>query len=131
MVKQFIIRNTNLHIIYYETMHYVIYLIYFKKYLVLSKICVYLSVTSKRRKRHVHQKTTLTRPTISLFLETNRLDFVDTQADTNGFKNFSHRTKKLKFLCLPALAHLVLPQHTNPTLRKTKRANFANAHNDR
>ena len=44
MVKQFIIRNTNLHIIYYETMHYVIYLIYFKKYLVLSKICVYLSV---------------------------------------------------------------------------------------
>ena len=45
MVKQFIIRNTNLHIIYYETMHYVIYLIYFKKYLVLSKICVYLSVS--------------------------------------------------------------------------------------
>ena len=44
MVKQFIIRNTNLHIIHYLTMHYVIYLIYFKKYLVLSKICVYLSV---------------------------------------------------------------------------------------
>ncbi len=47
MVKQFIIRNTNLHIIHYLTMHYVIYLIYFKKYLVLSKICVYLSVSGK------------------------------------------------------------------------------------
>lgn len=44
MVKQFIIRNTNLHIIHYLTIHYAIYLIYFKKYLVLSKICVYLSV---------------------------------------------------------------------------------------
>lgn len=50
MVKQFIIRNTNLHIIYYETMHYVIYLIYFKKYLVLSKICVYLSVSRNTNK---------------------------------------------------------------------------------
>lgn len=45
MVKQFIIRNTNLHIIHYLTIHYAIYLIYFKKYLVLSKICVYLSVS--------------------------------------------------------------------------------------
>ena len=44
MVKQFIIRNTNLHIIHYLTIHYAIYLIYFKKYLVLSKICVYFSV---------------------------------------------------------------------------------------
>lgn len=45
-------------------------------------------VTSKRRKRHVHQKTTLTRPTISLFIDTNRPDFADTQVDPNGFKNF-------------------------------------------
>ena len=52
MVKQFIIRNTNLYIIHYLTIHYAIYLIYFKKYLVLSKICVYLSVMR-------HFKTTL------------------------------------------------------------------------
>ena len=51
MVKQFIIRNTNLHIIHYLTMHYVIYLIYFKKYLVLSKICVYLSVIANTTDR--------------------------------------------------------------------------------
>ena len=55
MVKQFIIRNTNLHIIHYLTMHYVIYLIYFKKYLVLSKICVYLSVVGNFRIK-VHKK---------------------------------------------------------------------------
>jgi PIN domain nuclease of toxin-antitoxin system len=49
-------------------------------------------VTSKRKERHDHQKTTLTRQTISLFLDTNRPDFSDTQADPKGFKNFCHRT---------------------------------------
>lgn len=57
-------------------------------YLFIWQTCVYLCVTSKRRKRHVHQKTTLTRQTISLFIDTNRPDFADTQADPNGFKNF-------------------------------------------
>ena len=56
MVKQFIIRNTNLHIIHYLTIHYAIYLIYFKKYLVLSKICVYLSVIGNLTK-NPHKKT--------------------------------------------------------------------------
>ncbi len=44
MVNQFIIRNTNLHIIHYKTIYYAIYLIYVKKFLVLWKMCVYLSV---------------------------------------------------------------------------------------
>ena len=35
-----------------------------------------------------NNKTTLTRQTISLFLDTNRPDFSDTQADPKGFKNF-------------------------------------------
>jgi hypothetical protein len=50
------------------------------------------TVTSKRRERHDHQKTTLTRQSISLFFDTNQPDFSDTQADPNGFKNFSLRT---------------------------------------
>ncbi len=44
MVNIFKLRNTNLLIIYYYTIYYEIYLNYFKKILVLSKICVYLIV---------------------------------------------------------------------------------------
>ena len=40
MVKQFIIRNTNLHIIHYLTIHYAIYLIYFKKYCAQHSISI-------------------------------------------------------------------------------------------
>jgi hypothetical protein len=54
--------------------------------------CGSATVTSKRRERHDDQKTTLTRQTISLFLDTIRPDFPDTQTDPKGFKNFSHRT---------------------------------------
>lgn len=52
----------------------------------------YKQVTSKRKDRHDHHQTTLTRQTISLFFDTNRPDFSHTQADPNGFKNFSQRT---------------------------------------
>lgn len=48
----------------------------------------YLEDTSKRKGRHDQQQTTLTRQTVSLFLDTNRPDFSDTQADPRGFKNF-------------------------------------------
>jgi hypothetical protein len=50
------------------------------------------TVTSKRKERHDHQQTTLTRQTISLFLDTIQPDFSDTQADPKGFKKFSNRT---------------------------------------
>jgi len=82
--------------------------------------CSCKTLPASVKNRHYHQKTTKTQQTISLFLDTNRLDFDDTQADPNGFKNFSHHTKKLKFLCLPALAHLVLPDTQAQRFAKPK-----------
>ena len=52
-----------------------------------------LGVTSKRKERHDHQQTTLTRQTISLFLDTDQTH-LSTLKPTQGFKKISHRTFK-------------------------------------
>jgi len=54
-------------------------------------------VTSKRRARHDHQRTTLTRQTISLFFDTKRPDFADTQAIASKKIKTPPPHKKIKF----------------------------------
>jgi hypothetical protein len=71
-----------------------------------------------------NNKTTLTRQAISLFLDINQPDFGDTQANPKVFKIFSSHIFKSQFIADPQIAHLGLPRHTKPTLRKTKRAFF-------
>jgi hypothetical protein len=56
-----------------------------------SQICKTLA-TSQLDDRHDLNHTTLTRQTISLFLDTIRPNFSDTQADPKGFKKKSQRT---------------------------------------
>jgi hypothetical protein len=90
-------------------------------------MCVYKRVTSKRRERHDHQKTTLIQQTISLLLDTNRPDLDDTQAGQKILKFFPQHNLKNNFIP----AHIgtfgvCSTTQTRPTANP-KRANFANA----
>jgi len=91
--------------------------------------CAYTNVTSKRRERHDYQQTTLTRQTISLFFDTNRSDFADTQADPAKKIKTPHRTKrKMNFFCHPTFCTFgFAPTHKDDPSAKPKEQNFPTA----